>query len=169
MSLSQLSALGQSRVWTLCFFIHPLGSTNSTNMHVPGSVSLTEVGPVPWGVNQIKAHPFLQPLGPPSIWPLASHLSSLSFGVSESNENKNSTKLCEVTVLLTHAWKEELHFDPYSMPPLFFLLQLWVLLLLEKEPVLMSRKLTDLEEGMAEREVIVHLYPVLWLYSLIFI
>ena len=104
----------------------------------------------------------------PSFNPLVPHLYG-HWQVSESNENKNSTKLCEVTVLLTHAWKEELHFDPYSMPPLFFLLQLWVLLLLEKEPVLMSRKLTDLEEGMAEREVIVHLYPVLWLYSLIFI
>lgn len=47
------------------------------------------------------------------------------------------------------------------------LLQPWVLLLLEKEPVLISRTFTDLEEGVAEREVTLLLQPVTWLHSLI--
>lgn len=86
-------------------------------MHVPGSVSPTEVGPVPWEVIQVKAHLFFQPRVPPSIWSVASHLTPLSLCANVSNENRTSPELREVTVLLTHAWKEDLYFDPYLMAP----------------------------------------------------
>lgn len=71
-------------------------------MYVPGSVSLTEVDPVPLGLSQVKTHLFLLPLAPIYVAVGTSPSPPALVSVCPMGMKTVPTS---VRSLLTHAWK----------------------------------------------------------------